>query len=212
MEKWICKVCGYTHEGEEAPELCPQCGATKAQFYLKVEPSVNVFNIVLGILVLAALLALFFSCRSSATVDNSPVSSVDLKRYAGRWYELARFDHKFERDMQYCTAYYSLQSDGTILVTNQGKKNGAWKTSVGRAKVTDEPGVLRVSFFRPFYSDYRILMLAPDYTYALVGGSGDDYLWILSRTPQLHQDIRDQLVHEAMRRGYQTDRLLWLKQ
>lgn len=168
---------------------------------------------VAGIIAVTAVVAgTLMSCQTQVTVDNSAVKSLDLKRYLGKWYEIARFDHRFERDMEHCTATYTLQEDGTIKVTNTGLKNGKWKTSTGKAKTTDVPGVLRVSFFGPFYSDYRIMMLAPDYSYALVGGSTDNYLWILSRTPQLPTDIRFQILSEAQRRGYTTDNLLWIEQ
>lgn len=105
-----------------------------------------------------------------------------------------------------------MQGDNTIKVTNRGMKEGKWKTSVGKAKLTEIPGVLRVSFFGPFYSDYRIMMLDSDYTYALVGGSSDDYLWILSRTPQLQKDASDKILQEARRRGYDVEKLIWVEQ
>lgn len=214
MKKWICKVCGYTHQGAEAPDRCPKCGASKDQFFLDKDNK-NGRNAMIALSVIALttiIFTSFYACRSSGTVDNSAVKDLDLNRYLGKWYEIARFNHRFEKGMEQCTATYRLQEDGTIKVTNQGMKNGNWKTSVGKAKVTDVPGVLRVSFFGPFYSDYRIMMLAEDYSYALVGGNGDKYLWILSRTPQLDEDVRKQILQEAQRRGYQTDNLIWVEQ
>lgn len=160
---------------------------------------------------LASGFTVFYACGTTATVDNTSVKKLDLNRYLGKWYEVARFNHRFERDMQHCTATYTLQEDGTIKVTNSGMKNGKLKTSVGKAKITEMPGVLRVSFFGPFYSDYRVLMLAPDYSYALVGGSDDDYLWILSRTPQMKNEDLIKLVNEARRRGYDTEKLIWVE-
>lgn len=171
----------------------------------------DAFRLVFFILILATIFSIFFACSSSVSVDNSTVKTIDLNQYQGKWYEVARMDHWFERDMQYCTAFYSQKEDGTIAVTNRGLKNGKWKTSIGKAKVTNQQGVLRVSFFGPFYSDYRVLMLASDYSYALVGGNGDDYLWILSRTPNLPSNVRDQLINEARKRGYQTKNLIWVK-
>lgn len=212
MKKWICKVCNYSHQGEKAPEFCPKCGSPKNQFY---QDGGSAWSIVSSLLIVSALATLFFilfSCHSSKTVDNSTVKELDLDKYLGRWYEVARFDHRFERGMEQCTAIYSMRKDGKISITNQGMKNGKWKTSVGKGKMTDTPGVLRVSFFGPFYSDYRIMMLAPDYSYALVGGDGDDYLWILSRTPQLSKETQEAIVNEARRRGYNTDNLIWVKQ
>ena len=84
--------------------------------------------------------------------------------------------------------------------------------SEGKAKRTEDPGILRVSFFGPFYADYRVLMLAPDYSYALVGGSSGHYLWILSRTPKLSSDTRDHILTEARQRGYETEKLIWVQQ
>lgn len=211
METWICSVCGYEHYGEEAPERCPKCGAPKAQFYKKGKGRGCAFGFLLTT-VLTAVMTTLFACHSTVTVDNSVVTRLDLNKYLGKWYEVARFDHGFERDMVQCTADYALQDDGTIKVTNRGLKNGKWKTSVGKAKVTEMPGVLRVSFFGPFYSDYRIMMVAPDYSYALIGGASDNYLWILSRTPQIKDSTRDQLLREARRRGYQTSNLIWVDQ
>lgn len=172
----------------------------------------DAFRLVIGILTLVSIFSVFFACSTKLTVDNSAVKTLDLHRYLGKWYEVARMDHRFEQDMEYCTANYTLEANGKIRVTNQGMKNGKWKTSIGKAKLTEQPGVLRVSFFGPFYSDYRVLMVAPDYSYALVGGSGDDYLWILSRTPQLQPEICDQLIQEAQYRGYKTENLIWVKQ
>lgn len=212
MKKWICKVCGYTHEGEEAPDRCPQCGASKSQFYQMKEPSGCAFGMLFAVLIVVAFFFTFFSCRSTLTADNSVVHTVDLNQYLGQWYEIARFDHRFERSMTHCTATYTMQEDGRIMVVNQGMKKGKWKTSVGKAKLSDEPGVLRVSFFGPFYSDYRILMIAPDYSYALVGGGSDKYLWILSRTPQMKPHHRDAVLREAAHRGYDTSQLIWVEQ
>lgn len=209
-------MCGYTHHGDEAPDVCPQCGASKAKFYRERQESKwNTCNVSLIAMILAGLILTYFlfcSCRSTTNVDNTTVKAVDLNRYLGKWYEIARFDHRFERGMVQCTAIYSLRENGKITVMNRGMRNGQWKTSVGKAKVTDVPGVLRVSFFGPFYSDYRIMMLAPDYTYALVGGDGDDYLWILSRTPQLKPETHDLIIREAKRRGYRTEDLIWVEQ
>lgn len=214
MKKWICNVCGYTHNGDEAPERCPQCGAMKTEFteQRKAKSSWNAFSILFIIMILAAIFFTFFACRTTMTVDNSTVKSLDLNRFMGRWYEIARFDHKFERDMQQVTTMYAIESNGKVKVINQGIKDDKWKTSEGKGKLTNTPGLLRVSFWGPFYSDYRVMMLAPDYSYALIGGDDDKYLWILSRTPQISPDIRDKLLTEAQHRGYNTNNLIWVKQ
>lgn len=213
MKNWVCKVCGYTHVGDEAPERCPECGALKFEFAQRAKGRGCVLGAMLVLGVMSAVCYAFCSCQSSSqTVDNSTVKKLAINQFLGKWYEVARFDHRFERGMRQCTAVYTLLDDGTIKVTNKGVKDGKWKTSVGRVKLTEDPGLLRVSFFRPFYSDYRILMVSPEYSYALIGGSSDKYLWILSRNPQLKKEIRHQILNEARRRGYDTDKLVWVEQ
>lgn len=212
MKTWICKVCEYAHHGDEAPVRCPQCGATSAQFYEGKEKRGCSFALLAIAIAVSAIFLSCYSCSSATHIDNSVVNSVEVKRYLGKWYEIARMDHRFERGMTHCTATYTLEEDGTIKITNRGMKNGEWKVSHGVAKLTDSPGLLRISFFRPFYSDYRILLLAPDYSYVLVGGSGNDYLWILSRSPQMDEITAGRIVLEAQRRGYETDNLIWVEQ
>lgn len=215
MGKWTCKMCGYTHYGEEAPESCPQCGATKSEFYCERKRNWRKCCIPICIVVILLLMISVFclcSCSTSAKVNNTAVSSLNIDRYMGQWYELARFDHFFERDMTHCTATYLPQDNGIVKVINQGKEDGKWKISEGKVKLTQQPGVMRVSFWGPFYSDYRVLMIAPDYSYALIGGSSDDYLWILSRTRKLSNDTLNSILHEAQRRGYNTEELIWVEQ
>ena len=152
-------------------------------------------------------------------LDNSTIDELDLQRYMGRWYEIARFDHRFERGLMGVTATYSLRSDGSIRVENKGYKPHTpydiCKTAVGHAKIPDpaQPGKLKVSFFLNFYSDYYIMELdRENYAYVLVGSSSDKYLWVLSRTPQLPEEVKTKLVAIADRRGYDTTRLQWIQQ
>ena len=159
-----------------------------------------------------ALLASIFAGCDSAEVDNSTVKTVDLNRYLGYWYEIARFDHPFERGLDYAMAHYTLRDDGKIDVLNTGIKDGGAEDAKGIAKTTDVVGLLRVSFFGPFYGDYRIMMLDENYQYALVGGNNSKFLWILSRTPQLDDATRTLILAEADRRGYDTGKLIWVKQ
>lgn len=163
-------------------------------------------------MLLSCLCMPLFACAPKSHIDNTPVSELDLNRYLGRWYELARFNHNFERDMTNCIAHYSIKENGNIRVLNVGMKNGKQKSSEGKAKITETTGLLRVSFFGPFYSDYRVLMLSEDYTYALVGSSSNKYLWILSRMPQLPEADIKRLLNEAIRRGYDTTQLIWVDQ
>lgn len=152
------------------------------------------------------------ACSGNDMLNKTPVKEFDLNRYLGDWYELARFDHSFERGLTACTANYSLKEDGTIKVLNSGLKDGKTKVSEGKAKTTGTVGLLRVSFFGPFYSDYRVLMLSDDYSYALIGSGSDKYLWILSRTPKLPDADLQLLLQEAVRRGYNINDLIWVDQ
>lgn len=150
-------------------------------------------------------------------VDNSTITSFDLNRYLGKWYEIARYDHSFERGLVGSTAMYTLRDDGKIKVLNSGYLNtldGPYKESIGKAKArkNGKPGQLEVSFFGPFYGDYDILELAPDYSYSVVGSSSPKYLWILSRTPQLSTGTKDKILRNLRHRGYDTSKLIWVEQ
>lgn len=214
MKKWTCEVCGYVHRGEEPPEVCPKCGAPRSRFYRKERGSTgwNTLSILAVIVTLIILLLTFMSCSGSARIDNSPVKTLNVERYMGEWFEIARFDHAFERGMEQCRTSYVLLNDGKVQITNRGVKKGKWRTAEGKAKTTETPGLLRVSFFWPFYSDYRVLMVADDYSYALVGSRSDSYLWILARSPRLGDEQRQKIIDEALRRGYRPERLIWVKQ
>ena len=151
-------------------------------------------------------------CASAPKVDNSVVAAFDLNRYLGDWYEIARFDHRFERGIEETKATYSLREDGKVDVLNSGVKNGEPSTAKGVGKTTKTPGLLRVTFFWPFYADYRVMAIDDAYTAALVGSGGADYLWILSRTSKLDPKMKESLLAEASRRGYDISKLLWIKQ
>lgn len=142
------------------------------------------------------------------------VGQLDVRRYMGLWYEIARYDHRFERGMSDVTAEYVLRENGMISVINRGTKDGKRHVARGKAKMPDksQPGRLKVSFFLWFYSDYYILELAEDYSYVLIGSSSDKYLWILSRTPQLGEEQKNFLLSRARQRGYDTSKLLWVEQ
>ncbi len=157
------------------------------------------------------------SCSTTSnTLNTSTVPELDIQRYMGRWYEIARFDHPFERGLEGCTADYELQDDGMVKVTNSGYKGsleGKFKQSVGKARRPDDkvPGQLEVSFFMNFYAQYNVMELSPDYSYVLVGSKTDKYLWILSRTPQMKEKDLDYLLMRAKIRGYDTDNLIWVR-
>lgn len=148
-------------------------------------------------------------------VDNSTVSQLDIHQFMGKWFEIARYDHSFERDMKNVTAEYYLLDDGKIEVINRGFKNGEPKRIVGKAKQPqpiDYPGRLKVSFFLWFYSDYYILDLDKDYQYAIIGSSSDKYLWILSRTPEISEAQLKKILQKIVQRGYDVGKLLFVKQ
>ena len=167
------------------------------------------------ILLMATMLFTALECGAQKfDIDRTTIKDFDLRRYMGRWYEIARFDHSFERNMEYCEAFYAIQNDGMISVTNTGinTKTDKRKTSYGKAKAGSEPGQLKVSFFWIFYSDYNILALDEDYEWALVGSKSPKYLWILSRTRQLDAATKREICDIAQRRGYDTRDLIWVKQ
>ena len=163
----------------------------------------------------AAVLAAGVGCSTpKGNIDYSTVSTLDINRYMGRWYEIARFDHRFERDLEECEALYKLLPEGRITVENTGIDaiTGKRKISYGKAHAGRKAGQLRVSFFWFFYSDYNILALDENYQWALVGSNSPDYLWILARTPQIPKTSLDVIVAIAQKRGYDTSKLIWVKQ
>lgn len=163
-----------------------------------------------GLLLFFILISM--SMKAQTNVDNKPVSFLDLNKYMGLWYEIARFDHSFERGLVGVTATYSFNSDGTVRVENKGYKNtldGKEKIAIGKAKtVKGIPGQLKVSFFLWFYADYNVLLIDKNYSYVLIGSKSPDYLWILSRTPKLSAKDYKKLIDEAKRRGYDTSKLI----
>lgn len=143
------------------------------------------------------------------------IQNVDVNRYVGTWYEIARFDNTFERGLVGVTATYSIKKNGNLKVDNKGfvqTLTGKQKQSVGFAKIK-APGKLKVYFFWPFGGDYWILDLdTANYQYALVGTPDKNYLWILSRTPQMDPTTYNNLVAKAKSLGFNTDRLISIPQ
>lgn len=161
------------------------------------------------------LMAAFVMLSFTQTPKNAvPVKNFDQQRYLGTWYEIARLDYKWERNLDHVTATYSLNDNGSIKVDNKGfdvKKN-KWKQSIGKAKPASDPkiGSLKVSFFGPFYSGYTIIALDTDYKYALVIGESTDYLWILSREKIIPDPIKQNYINQAKELGVKTDELVWV--
>ena len=142
------------------------------------------------------------------------VEPFEKAKYLGKWYEIARIDFKYEKDLNNTTAEYSLNANGTIKVTNKGynTKTGQWKQAIGKAKfaVNDRIGILKVSFFGPFYSGYNVIALDSDYKYALIAGANYKYLWILSRETSIPDEIKNKYLKIANDFGYNTSDLLWI--
>ena len=145
----------------------------------------------------------------------SPVSGFDVNRYLGTWYEIARLDHSFERDLQQVTADYSVREDGGIRVINRGynTEKHAWEQAEGKAYFIGDSDVgrLKVSFFGPFYGAYNIMELdRENYQYAMISGPDRSYLWILARTPELEQATVDRLVEQAAGLGFDSEQLIFV--
>ncbi|NCN11546.1 MAG: lipocalin [Leptospira sp.] len=145
-----------------------------------------------------------------------PVTGFELDRYLGKWYEIARLDHSFERGLSKVTAEYTLKSDGGVSVINQGfsESNNEWKEAEGKAYFVNETtsAYLKVSFFGPFYGSYIVFDLDQEnYQYAFVSGPDTDYLWLLSRTPNVNPKIISKFVKMSTERGFNTDNLIYVK-
>jgi len=144
-----------------------------------------------------------------------PVDNFKIEKYLGKWYEIARLDHSFERGLTRITADYSLRDDGGIRVLNRGysAEKNSWKEVEGKAyfvKGTDK-GYLKVSFFGPFYGSYIVFGLDHEnYQYSLVCGPDKSYLWILARSPTIRNDIKSILVEKAATSGFDTSKLIFL--
>ena len=164
----------------------------------------------------AAFLTFLSSCVSFQQ-GNQPsplqaVSHVDLHRYVGLWYEIGRYPNSFQKGCQDSTAMYTICPDGKIDVVNscRNEQDGSLREAKGRAWVVDKNSNarLKVSFFWPFRGDYWIIDLGREYEYAVVGTPNRRYLWILSRTPEIHPDILEKIVQNAEKRGFVRSNIL----
>ena len=148
--------------------------------------------------------------------DNvTPVDNFSLDRYLGKWYEIARLDHSFERGLSRVTADYSLREDGGVRVLNRGysEKDKEWKEAEGKAYFVQQAdqGFLKVSFFGPFYGAYIIFELDHEnYQYSLVSGPDKSYLWILARNSEIGQDVLSILIAKSSARGFDTNKLIFV--
>lgn len=142
------------------------------------------------------------------------VSFVDLGKYLGKWYEIAHLPAKFQQNCDETTATYTLLDNGSISVINECKKDEKIKVAKGKAKVVDKMtnAKLKVTFFWPFYGDYWIISLGETYDYAVVGTPDRKYLWILSRTPKMDNNLFSQLIEIAKSKGFDVSKLIITRQ
>lgn len=167
-------------------------------------------------LVAGASALLSVACSTTPPEGVTPVEGFNADLYLGSWYEIARLDHSFERGLEQVTATYSKRDDGGLKVINRGYnvKKQRWQESVGKAYFTESPSraALKVSFFGPFYGGYNVIALDNDYQHALVCGPNRNYLWILSRSPQLPEQTKEAFITKARQAGFDVEKLIWVKQ
>ncbi|HEY5714876.1 MAG TPA: lipocalin family protein [Psychromonas sp.] len=165
--------------------------------------------VIIGLLVLSGCLGMPDSVK--------PVNDFELARYLGKWYEVARLDHSFERGLSQVTAEYILQDDGGVTVLNRGFSSfeNKWREARGKAYFVNasDQGYLKVSFFGPFYGSYVVFELDKEnYQYAFVSGPDSDYLWLLSRTPTVSSEVLEKFVAMSKERGFDTKQLIFVAQ
>ena len=168
-------------------------------------------KVIIGLVIL--LLAGCYGYPSSI----EPVSGFEISRYLGKWYEIARLDHSFERGLDHVTAEYSMRADGCITVVNRGFSagNGEWKEAIGKAYFikAQDTGYLKVSFFGPFYGSYVVFQLdKSNYQYAFVSGPTTSYLWLLSRTPEISDTLKTEFMEKIEKFGFDSKQLIWVRQ
>ncbi len=144
-----------------------------------------------------------------------PVANFKAEKYLGKWYEIARLDNSFERDLTHITAEYSVREDGGLRVVNRGylPSENIWKEAEGKAYFVNETneGYLKVSFFGPFYGSYIVFELDHEnYQYALISGPDKSYFWLLAREPKIKDEIKKSLIAKAASLGFETDKLIFV--
>jgi apolipoprotein D and lipocalin family protein len=172
-------------------------------------------NSIIVFIILSLIWVYVSACNKKESTQEIPaVTNFEVKKYLGDWYEIARLPHSFEKDMEYVKANYSLNPDGTIKVINSGIKHGKQKSIHGIAKFKGDHNIgnLEVSFFRPFWGLYKIIYLNSDYETAIVTSSTKNYLWLLSRTPQITEIEKNIFIEKATKWGFDTNNLIYPKQ
>lgn len=160
-------------------------------------------------------MGIFFSSCKSIPDGAVAVKPFDLNKYLGTWYEIARFDFRFEKNLNNTTASYSVNKDGTVKVFNRGFNyvTNKWQDATGKAKFAGDKNEarLKVSFFGPFYAGYNVIALDAEYKYALIAGSNTDYLWILAREKTIPEKIKSDYIGIARKLGFKTENLIWVE-
>jgi apolipoprotein D and lipocalin family protein len=160
-------------------------------------------------------LTLLNACRSSP-YQKLALKNFEPDRYLGQWYEIARFDFKYEKDLKNVTAHYSRRDDGKIKVLNKGYNyvKQEWTQAEGKAKFAGSPSeaALKVSFFGPFYAEYNVVMMQPDYEAALILGESKKYMWLLSRNKTLPEETKQAFLSFARAQGFPVENLVWTEQ
>jgi len=159
----------------------------------------------------------FVSACTGLPKQIEPVDEFEVDRYLGRWYEIARLDHRFERGLSKVTATYSLRDDGGLVVKNRGysASKGEWKEATGKAYFVGDKqvGHLKVSFFGPIYGSYAVFELdKQDYQYAFVSGNTTKFLWFLSRTPTVSDESLERFKSRSEELGFDISKLILVDQ
>lgn len=176
---------------------------------MKIKP------VIIGIL-LAGTGFLSYKILKPIKTSKDAIQNFEVKKYAGKWYEIARLDFKWEKGLSKVTAEYTRNDDGSIKVDNKGfhAQDNEWRQSIGKAKFVNEEneGALKVSFFGPFYSGYNVVKIDSEYKYALVFGESIDNMWILSREKTIPEQIKNEYLDFASKAGYKINELVWTAQ
>ena len=173
-------------------------------------------RIFLALGIAAFALSVFQSCSSVGIPDGvTAVQNFEKDKYLGKWYEIARFDYRFEKNIDHATAFYAVNSDGTIKVVNKGfnYKKQKWTSVEGKAKFvgSENEGRLKVSFFGPFYAGYNVVDIDENYQNAMVYGGSTKYIWFLSRNKTMDDATKKRLLEKAKKDGYDVSQFIWVK-
>lgn len=207
VRSYISDFCGFLIIEITAKHICIQ--------YLESQKKVMNKKVIYGGFALATAALLLLNTSAAIPKKAKAIEHFILEKYLGKWYEVARIDFKFEKNLNNTTAEYSLNENGSVKVLNQGYNyvDKKWTSSEGKAKFRGEESVaeLKVSFFGPFYSGYNVIAIDKDYQFALVAGKNLDYLWILSREPKIPLHIKEEYLKIAKQVGYDVNRLIWVE-